>query len=218
MNPFQPHRCYVFKYQSSDGSKMPLNQGGSDSKNSDEAGLLKEVAGGDLKAFSQLYDRFCGLLYSVAFSLLSDASDSEDLLQDVFVKIWKCAHQYSSREGSETAWLIVMTRNAALTRLRSKRRRDAALERAAMDPSQARIDSIAAFDNIISFESSLAVRKALTELTEDQREVLELAFLKGLTHEEIALLLEQPLGTVKSRLRRGMKALKSKLDVTNRSP
>ncbi len=178
--------------------------------NSDEAHrlasqLLAGVAAGERQSFSQLYDRFSGLLNAIALNLLSETTEVEDVLQDVFVKIWNRAHLYSDSKGNAVSWLIVITRNTALNRLRSKRRNAAAMERAAQEPGLFEsTESTNAYEHSIANESAHSVRRALTALPAEQQQVLRLAFSQGFTHDEIASHLNMPLGSVKSRLRRGL--------------
>jgi RNA polymerase sigma-70 factor (ECF subfamily) len=178
--------------------------------NSDEAHhlaarLLAGVAIGERHSFSQLYDQFSSLLNAIAFNLLSETTEVEDVLQDVFVKIWNRAHLYSDCKGNAVSWLIVLTRNTALNRLRSKRRNTAAMERAALEPGLFESsETTNAYDHSVANESANSVRRALAVLPSEQQEVLRLAFSQGLTHDEIAGHLNMPLGSVKSRLRRGL--------------
>ncbi len=188
--------------------------------NSDEAHrlasqLLAGVAAGERQSFSQLYDRFSGLLNAIALNLLSETTEVEDVLQDVFVKIWNRAHLYSDSKGNAVSWLIVITRNTALNRLRSKRRNTAAMERAAQEPGLFESsESTNAYEHSVANESAISVHRALTALPEEQQVVLRLAFAQGLTHDEIAGRLNMPLGSVKSRLRRGLARMRD-LIVTN---
>jgi RNA polymerase sigma-70 factor, ECF subfamily len=172
------------------------------------------VAEGNQRCFAELYDRLCGLLNSTAYHVLYETSEVEDVLQEVFVKIWHRSHLYSADKGDAVSWLVVITRNTALNRLRSKKRNHAAMERAAHEPTLTeKSDGMNAYEHSVALEDASAVHQALSDLPDEQREVLNLAFLKGLTHDEIAALLKMPLGSVKSRLRRGLTRMKNSIDI-----
>jgi RNA polymerase sigma-70 factor (ECF subfamily) len=169
------------------------------------ARLLAGVAAGDRQSLSHLYDHFSGLLNSIAYNLLHEAAEAEDVLQDVFVKIWHRSHLYSESKGNAVSWLIVITRNTTINRLRSRKRNLAAMERVAQEPGLFEsTETPNAYDHSVSVENAHSVRHALLLLPGEQREVLHLAFSQGLTHEEIAHHLHMPLGSVKSRIRRGL--------------
>lgn len=178
------------------------------------AHLLLGVASGEQRCFAELYDRFCGLLNSTAYHVLYETSEVEDVLQEVFVKIWNRAHLYSAAKGDAVSWLIVITRNTALNRLRSRKRNLAAMERAAHEPTLTETDgAMNAYEHSVALENASAVHQALSDLPDEQREVLNLAFIKGLTHDEIAALLKRPLGSVKSQLRRGLTRMRNSIEI-----
>ena len=180
----------------------PIN---SDESHHQAAQLLAGVAAGERHAFSQLYDLYSGLLNAIAHNLLSETAEVEDVLQDVFVKIWHRSHLYDESKGNAVSWLIVITRNTSINRLRSKKRNFAAMERAAQEPGLfENAEAPNAYDHSVAAESAKNVRQALNVLPAEQQEVLNLAFFKGFTHDEIANHLSMPLGSVKSRLRRGL--------------
>lgn len=173
--------------------------------------LLHRIAEEDAKAFAELYDRFFGVLYSVAISILRDESEAEDALQEVFMKVWRNAQRYSPQFGRPVTWLMTLTRNASIDRLRS-RKRDVTWNVSGDDfdlfePSHAVNEPLP----IISKETAALVRGALRELPQDQRQAISLAFFTGLTQTEIADKLQQPLGTIKARIRRGMLKLRASL-------
>jgi RNA polymerase sigma-70 factor, ECF subfamily len=172
------------------------------------AHLLASIAGRDADALSQLYDQFSHALRSIAFRVLSDAAEADDVLQEVFIKVWDRAAQYVPALGTPATWLITITRNAALNRLRGRNRNIAAMERAAAEPSHQTTDADSAFECVVSGETILLVREALASLPDEQRIPLEMAYLRGLTYEEVAEALGHPLGSVKSRVRRGMARMK----------
>jgi RNA polymerase sigma-70 factor, ECF subfamily len=168
--------------------------------------LIQQVAKQDRDAFSELYDRFSTLVFTLAMRILKAHSDAEDLLQQVFVEIWRQAHVYSAEHSSPEAWIINIARSRAIDKIRSIRR---------MERSFVLIDDPARAESGENTESSVAesevripVNSALATLPNAQRKVLELAYLDGLTQVEIAERLAEPLGTVKTRMRSGIQRLR----------
>ncbi len=173
---------------------------------------LRRIAQGDTDALSSLYDRFSATLFSIGCRLLGNESEAEDLLQEVFLKIWDKAQKYDAQLGSPTAWLITLTRNAAHDRLRSSQRRHRLADALTTDAVvSAQVLEAAPDEGLLSRETVLAVRTALVQLPVDQRQAIEFAFVGGLTQSEIAAQLGEPLGTIKARIRRGMLALRDLL-------
>lgn len=155
--------------------------------------LMGRLAAGDAAALAEFYDRYAGLVNALALRILRDGADAEDVVQEVFLQAWRQAERFDVGRGSPEAWLCTMARSRALDRLRKRvSRRE--------DSDEAAPVSTAAPRN----EVALAVRKALASLTDDQRRALELAYYEGLTQSEIAARLEEPLGTVKTRMRTAM--------------
>jgi RNA polymerase sigma-70 factor, ECF subfamily len=168
--------------------------------------LLRQMVSGDGEAFRRFYDRYASLVYTFAFRLLGSRSDAEDLLQEVFLQVWRQAQSYSPERGSPEAWLITMTRSRAIDKLRSLRRRDIS----PLSPDQPpRLEGGTAVEPPTqASEARLTVQGVLTKLPEAQRTVLELAYFDGLTQSEIAARLGEPLGTVKTRIRAGLERLR----------
>jgi RNA polymerase sigma-70 factor (ECF subfamily) len=168
--------------------------------------LIQRAAAQDREAFSQLYDRFSSLVFSLAMRMLRAQSDAEDLLQEVFMQVWRQAGSYSQERGSPEAWIINIARSRAIDKLRAIRRRDKSFV-LTDDPAAAESP-----DNIESAvgesEAKLAMNSALANLPEAQRRVLELAFFSGLSQTEIAERLAEPLGTVKTRMRAAIQRLR----------
>ncbi|HEY3151255.1 MAG TPA: sigma-70 family RNA polymerase sigma factor [Candidatus Binatia bacterium] len=171
---------------------------------------MRQTANQDREAFSQLYDRFSSLVYTLAMRMLRMSSDAEDLLQEVFVQVWHQAHRYSEERGSPEAWIVNIARSRAIDKLRSIRR----MERSFVltdDPAKAESS-----DNVESSaaesETKLTMNSALANLPEAQRKVLELAYFDGLSQSEIANRLKEPLGTVKTRMRSGIQRLRDLLE------
>jgi RNA polymerase sigma-70 factor, ECF subfamily len=181
---------------------------GADSLNS-PAYLIRQTANQDRAAFSQLYDRFSCLVYTLAMRMLRMPSDAEDLLQEVFVQVWHQANRYSEERGSPEAWIINIARSRAIDKLRARRRMEKSFV-LTDDPARAEstenVESSAA-----ESETKLAMNSALANLPEAQRRVLALAYFEGLSQTEIADRLKEPLGTVKTRMRSGIHRLRDML-------
>ena len=166
--------------------------------------LLARVGGGDEAALAEFYDRLSPTLYGVALKMLRDEKDSEDVLQDAFIYIWRKAATYNAQLSSPSSWAVMILRNKAIDRLRSRQRVEKIVERATAEFSHfADTDEHSAGEPFFREQRRL-VRAALARLPADQRHALELAFFSGLTHEEIAAQLDTPLGTIKARIRRGL--------------
>jgi RNA polymerase sigma-70 factor (ECF subfamily) len=178
------------------------------SANDDEQLILK-VAEGDRTAFGSLYDRFSSPLYSLALKMLANEAEAQDLLQEVFLSVWNKASTFRADRGTAFSWVVTQLRNRAIDRIRSRRRRGELLEANAPDlePSGSTVSSSA--DNCDISERAREVRSALRQLSDDQCQVLRLAYFEGLTQAEIAEKLEEPLGTIKARAHRGMARLRS---------
>jgi RNA polymerase sigma-70 factor (ECF subfamily) len=168
--------------------------------------LIRQVANQDREAFSQLYDRFSSLVFSLSMRILRVRSDAEDLLQEVFMQVWRQAKSYSVERGSPEAWIINIARSRAIDKIRSIRRMEKSFvltEDPARAESTENVESSAA-----ESEVRLTMNSALATLPEAQRKVLELAYFEGLTQTEIAAKLSEPLGTVKTRMRSGIQRLR----------
>jgi RNA polymerase sigma-70 factor (ECF subfamily) len=168
--------------------------------------LLQRIARGDGEAFRRFYDRYASLAFTFAIRLLGSRSDAEDLLQEVFLRVWRQAQSYSPERGSPEAWLITITRSRAIDKLRSTRRRDVS-PLPPDEPARLQGGTPVAPPTQAS-EAKLTVEGVLTKLPEAQRVVLELAYFDGLTQSEIAARLSEPLGTVKTRIRAGLERLR----------
>ena len=177
-----------------------------------EIALLRRVAQGDRHGFEELYDRFSGVLFSIAYRVLNNQEAAEDVLQDVFIQIWEKAPLYDPARGKPITWAVTLTRHKAIDRLRSAQRRGR-LQEGVQRESETfeQFDDRSSFDAVAAGETSLLVREAIQNLSKDQREAIELAFFSSLTQTEIAERLGEPLGTVKARIRRGMMKLRELL-------
>ena len=177
--------------------------------------LIRRIAQGDSEAFGSLYDRYSKLLYSLATRILNDPSEAEDVLQEVFLKIWEKASSFNVAVGRPFSWLVTITRNKAIERLRARRRKSRLLqERGELAIAAEHVDEPHSWEKIEPDESR-QIRAAVNELSHNQRHPIELAFFGGLTHVEIADTLQEPLGTIKARIRRGMLRLRDSLEGTD---
>jgi RNA polymerase sigma-70 factor (ECF subfamily) len=179
-----------------------------ESSDPDEIELLRGVAQGDRAAFAQLYDQFAGILYATALKILQDAREAEDVLQDVFLQIWDKAKNYDPNLGKPLTWTLTLTRHKAIDRLRSAQRRYKLAEEAAPELAQNQAQSSEAFNA----DQNSIIRAAVKSLPSDQRQAIELAYFGGLTQDEISKHLQQPLGTIKARIRRGLMKLRDSLE------
>lgn len=176
--------------------------------------LVQRVAGGDALALEQLYDRYGQAVYSLALRIARDPETAEELTQEVFVRLWRFAGTFEPARGRFSGWLLGITHNLSLNEVRrwQSRPQKAALsdndDERSYDPVDESSDSAeAAWQNI----RRQAIVDALKQLPDSQRRAIELAFFGGFTHLEIATMLGEPLGTIKSRIRIGMQRLKQLL-------
>ncbi len=175
----------------------------------DRAALIR-MARGDQQAVSELYDRHARPVFSLALRVLQDRSAAEDVVQEVFTQAWTQASRYDTGRGAVGAWLMNMARSRAIDRLRATRiRPDSNLARDEMldVPDGSALQDL----QLLSAEQVSAMKLALDALPALQRIALELAYFEGLTHMEIADRLEQPLGTVKTRIRQALIKLRDSL-------
>ena len=175
--------------------------------------LVRRVALGDSAALGELYDAHATLLFSFAYRILNDHKEAEDALQDVFVQVWHKAGAFDPAQGRPLSWMLTLTRNKAIDRLRSTQRRARLLEEAGaqISPEEESASPTAA-ELAGSGEQARLVRAALERLPGEQRRAIEMAFFGGLSQTEIAATLNEPLGTIKARIRRGMLKLREELE------
>jgi RNA polymerase sigma-70 factor, ECF subfamily len=170
--------------------------------------LLRQIAGGDEPALGALYDRYRLILFGLILRILHSQPEAEDVLQEVFLQVWRKASDFDEARGRPFTWLVTLARSRAIDRLRSLGSRDRTAQEAARDVP----DSISsAADDAVKSEQAEIVRRALQELPEEQRRTLLLAYFEGLTQSEISERLNTPLGTIKTRMRSGMIRLRELL-------
>jgi RNA polymerase sigma-70 factor, ECF subfamily len=172
--------------------------------------LIERMASGDGAALRTLYDQHARGVFSLAVRILRSQQDAEDLVQDVFVQAWRQAGRYDAGRGTVAAWLLMQTRSRAIDKLRSRHARPEGTEADGILEQQ-RDPAAGADVQVVRLEQADAIRRAVENLPHGQRAALELAYYEGLTHVEIAERLEEPLGTVKTRIRQGLLRLRDAL-------
>ena len=182
----------------------------------DDARLVARVAEGDASALAALYDRHGRACFALARALVGSASDAEDVVASTFSQLWQTASRFDAARGSVAAWITTMTRSRALDLLRAQRRRTRLHERAAVADADGFAMPLGGGGDapdldVERAEVAHAVRASLTALPDAQRRAIELAFFGGLSHSDIAAALNEPLGTVKTRIRAGMLKLRDTL-------
>ncbi len=174
-------------------SERPLN----------DASLIRRIADGDDTALAILYDRYAGIVYSVAVRILNDVGAAEEILQDIFHQLWRTASNFDSARGTLPGWLLVTARNRAIDRLRRRRPGDGGTIQENLIPFSFNLESSVAQNELMA-----RIKAVVAEMPGPQRQALELAYFEGLTHSEIAQRTGEPLGTIKTRLRTGLQTLK----------
>jgi RNA polymerase sigma-70 factor (ECF subfamily) len=164
---------------------------------------MERVRARDVDAFEQLYDGYHRLVFGIALRMTSDATMAEDVTQSVFLKLWSTPDAF--RDGNFSAWLSRVTRNRVLDVLRSRANKPA-VEIPADLPAELSLD-----DDVFARIDAERVRSALAALNDDQRSLIELGFFGGVTHEEIARRTGLPLGTIKTRIRTGLRRMRESL-------
>ena len=175
--------------------------------------LLARVAKGDHQAFSQLYDLSSTLLFTLAARILGHHEEAAELLQDVYLEIWRKVSRYDIGRGTPVAWLVTLTKSRAIDRLRARAARgyQATNSLEAVTAAQVTDGGPSPFETQADQELRVAVGAAVAGLPQAQQQAIELAFYEGLSHTEIAERLNQPLGTVKTRIKLGMSKLREGL-------
>lgn len=168
-----------------------------------DVALMKRIARRDEDALAVLYDRHAARVYGLALRLTGDRQTAEEIVQDVFLRLWRHAARYDSRLAGPGSWLLIMTRNLAIDRLRANGRQPATTSLPDQMPD-ASSDAVTLEDRVLLGQ----VSDALRHVPHAMREILELAYFQGWTHREIAGHLGLPMGTVKTRLRQAVERLR----------
>jgi RNA polymerase sigma-70 factor, ECF subfamily len=177
-----------------------LSRAASDAVSPDSV-LVSAIRSGDQAAMAEIYDRYSNVVYSVALRVVGDTGAAEDILQEVFMQLWRNPQAFDANRGSLPAWLAVISRNRAIDFLR-KRRPEAEMEEIVVNVEP---------EIVRGAEWSLLfgkIRGVLAGMPDSQRMALEMSFFEGLTHGEIAQKTGEPLGTIKTRIRAGLTALR----------
>ncbi len=180
---------------------------------SDPLGRLLKLAGlGDQAAFGELYDSISGLVHGIVLKVVRDPSQTEEVVQEVFVEIWRLAPRYDAERGTVTGWAATIAHRRAVDRVRSEQSTRVRNER---EGSKITIEHDSVSDEVVENDHTeferRRVRKALDKLTDMQRQAVELAYFGGHTYREVAVLLDTPEGTIKTRIRDGMIRLRDEL-------
>ena len=182
-----------------------------------EPKLLTRVAKGDPQAFGQLYDQSSTLLFTLAYRILSDREEAAELLQEVYLEVWRKIAKYDVGRGSPIAWLVTLTRSRAIDRLRSRASRGQHAPADSLEhPLVSHTPDVSPnpYEAQADTELRQMMAKAILDLPLPQQQAIQMAFYLGLTHTEIAAKLNQPLGTVKTRIKLAMTKLRASLQET----
>lgn len=184
----------MYKDTKSQNSPEPYTQ-------QEDATLLILIQEGDEHAMALLYDRYSRVVYSVALRVLRNPASAEDVLQEVFMRIWRCPNRFMASRGNLGGWLAVVSRNRSIDELRRNRPTEQVDEMVL--PSLYDLAAEAEHNGMME-----KVRSVVQKLPPEQKKAIEMAFFDGLTHSEIAAMTGDPLGTVKTRMRGGLSTLR----------
>ena len=190
-------------------SDEPVNEPDSTQKDIE---LLQRIAAQDREAFAEFYDRHAPLMFSVACKVLNDANEAEDVLQETFVQLWEKARNFDPRLGKPASWMATLTRNRAIDRIRASQRRSRLMEQAGAEFSIVAEGAPSVNEQIHGADNSRLIQNAIVDLPAEQRRAIELAYFGGLTQSEISEKLNEPVGTIKARIRRGLLKLRDQLE------
>jgi RNA polymerase sigma-70 factor, ECF subfamily len=177
----------------------------------DDALLLRRVARREREAFAQLYDRYSGTLFSTVLRIVGNFDEAEDILKEVFLQIWDGAAKYDPFLGEPFNWALGLARNRAIERLRSGKRSYRFIEEVGVESEVSDPASLSRRDEVFTYRQTKSINAAVAALPVEQRQAIEMAFLGGLTQNEIAAALDQPPETIRARVREGMLKLRDAL-------
>jgi RNA polymerase sigma-70 factor, ECF subfamily len=169
--------------------------------------LILNIARGDVEAFRALYDRYAARLFGLIRTIMGDRREAEDVLQEVFWQVWRSASRYDASHGCAAVWIIMIARSRAIDAMRQRRRKELRSESAAGE-----LESVAVRMSDADDDEATVARQALDGLPREQRESIGLAFYRGYTHEQIARIQGVPLGTVKTRIRLGIRRVREMME------
>lgn len=197
-----------------EGSRQvrPVPRRNVDSQPASDAELMASVTRGDQDAFATLYDRHANRVFGVIRKVMRDPAQSEEVAQEVFVEAWRTARRFDPNKGAVATWLMTMAHRRAVDRVRSEQSSRDREHRVGARELQRPFDHVE--EHVETQLEHEQVSRALAELTDLQREAIELAYFGGNTYREVAELLNTPLGTVKTRLRDGLVRLRDTLGVS----
>lgn len=173
-----------------------------------DVALLQAIARGDEAALARLYDQYRVILFGLLVRILNSREEAEDVLQEVFLQVWRRAGDFDEQRGKPFTWLVTLTRSRAIDRLRALGSRQRLATSAAQEQPEEASDAL---KETYRSEQKEIVRRALADLPEEQRRTLLLAYFEGLTQSEIAAKINAPLGTVKTRMRSALTKLRETL-------
>lgn len=171
--------------------------------------LIQQMQQGSERAFSEIYSRYSQAIYGVIYTMLGDEALSEEVLQDVFVKVWNNCQSYDINKGRFYTWLLNIARNATIDTTRSKRFKN---ERQNLSTTNF-VDIVGSSDHLDSQTNAIGIRKWLSALQPACIKIIELLYFKGFTQSDTAETLEIPLGTVKTRARNCIRELRTMIGI-----
>lgn len=202
-------------------ARAPLTNGRprvtASARHTDDAELMARIEAGDPDAVELLYERHASAVLALCLRILRDRAEAEDVLEEVFWELWQRRDRYDRERASPFSYLMTLSRSRALDRLRFRRRRQG-IWHDLPEPEPASPGAAGPFEDALLAEQRKAIQRALEELPEASRRALELSFFEGLSHREIADRLGDPLGTVKTRIRQGLLALRKVLRALRSEP
>ena len=182
---------------------------------SEDTDLIRQIAQGKSKAFEELYERYNRLVFRIALAVLGETSHAEEVTLDVFVRVWQRAGTYHAERGKVSSWLIAITRHHAIDILRKQKANPTSNALVWEETTQSENkDEQSLEDQVEHSLQRKRIQAALGQLPTEQRQALALAYFKGYSHSQIANILNEPLGTVKTRIRAGMQKLRQILEET----